>query len=275
MAIISECQEGDEAAAAAEAVGGSDEDVLAAVLERKGGPLPFLEAAIDVVRKLSNLFLDPTAPKKVKEMALAARDQAVAEEKLTRANEEARKAAERLRNRKSAAEAGKDEGSLREPNAENGMDLEKYSWTQELSEVNIDVPIPQGTNPKSIVCEIERNHLHVALKGQTPIIDGELYQPIKVDDCFWSIEDGKSLTILLTKQNQKEWWASVIRGSPELDIKKLKPVASEFSDLDFDPEGRQALQKAIFDRRQRRMGLPTSSEIQKQELLKNLSKKGF
>jgi len=49
--------------------------------------------------------------------------------------------------------------------------LEKYSWTQELSEVNITVPVPQGTKSMFVVCEIEKNHLKVALKGQTPIID--------------------------------------------------------------------------------------------------------
>jgi len=49
--------------------------------------------------------------------------------------------------------------------------LEKYSWTQELSEVNITVPVPQGTKSVFVVCEIEKNHLKVALKAQTPIID--------------------------------------------------------------------------------------------------------
>ncbi|KAL6912143.1 hypothetical protein ACP4OV_000948 [Aristida adscensionis] len=290
MAVISEFEEGDEGEAAAaakeKAVGGSDdEDVLAGVLERKGGPLPFLEAAIDVARKRSGLFRDdPTVVKRVAAMASAARDQAEAEERLARAKEAARKAAAWLRNARSTE---KGEGSLTgeyhgildygiavssEPNAGNGLDLEKYSWTQEPSEVNITVPLPQGTNSRSVVCEIERNHLKVALKGQTPIIDGELYQPIKVVECFWSIEDGKSLTILLTKQNQKEWWASVIRGSPELDIQK-KLIPSEYCDLDFDHEGRQNLQKALFDHHQRMMGLPTSADIQKEEILKKSTKK--
>lgn len=40
-----------------------------------------------------------------------------------------------------------------------------------MSEVNITVPVPQGTKSMFVVCEIEKNHLKVAIKGQTPIID--------------------------------------------------------------------------------------------------------
>lgn len=58
-------------------------------------------------------------------------------------------------------------------------------------------------------------------------------------------QDGKSLSILLSKQNKKEWWASVIRGGPELDIKKVKRMPSKFCDLDMDAETRRALQKSV------------------------------
>lgn len=40
-----------------------------------------------------------------------------------------------------------------------------------MSEVNITVPVPQGIKSMFVVCEIEKNHLKVAVKGQTPIID--------------------------------------------------------------------------------------------------------
>ncbi|CAD6201750.1 unnamed protein product [Miscanthus lutarioriparius] len=73
-------------------------------------------------------------------------------------------------------EVDKEEGNVRQPNAGNGLDLEKYSWTQQLPEVNISIPVPQGTKSRFVVFDIKKNHLK-----------GELYKPVKVDDCFWSI----------------------------------------------------------------------------------------
>ena len=49
--------------------------------------------------------------------------------------------------------------------------MEKYSWTQQLPEVNVNVPVPEGTKSRFVVCEIKKDHLKVGLKGQPPIID--------------------------------------------------------------------------------------------------------
>ncbi|EER92935.1 hypothetical protein BDA96_01G555700 [Sorghum bicolor] len=163
-------------------------------------------------------------------------------------------------------EVAKEEGNVRQPNAGNGLNLEEYSWTQQLPEVNITIPVPQGTKSRFVVFDIKKNHLKVGLKGQPPIVDGELYKAVKVDDCFWSIEDGNTLSIFLTKHNQMEWWKSVIKGDPEVDTQKVEPENSKLSDL--DPETRQTVEKMMFDQRQKHMGLPTSDEMQKQEILK-------
>ncbi|XP_044464029.1 protein BOBBER 1-like [Mangifera indica] len=154
----------------------------------------------------------------------------------------------------------------RGPNKGNGLDLDNYSWTQTLQELSIIVPVPNGTKSRFVVCEIKKNHLKVGLKGQPPIIDGELSQNVKPDDCYWSIEDQNSISILLTKQNQMEWWKSLLKGDPEIDTQKVEPENSKLSDL--DPETRKTVEKMMFDQRQKSMGLPTSDEMQKQEILK-------
>ncbi|XVF12664.1 hypothetical protein REPUB_Repub08aG0138400 [Reevesia pubescens] len=154
----------------------------------------------------------------------------------------------------------------RVPNKGNGLDLEKYSWTQTLQEVTVNVPVPSGTRSRFVVCEIKKNHLTVGLKGQPPVIDGELFQSVKPDDCYWSIEDSCSISILLTKHNQMEWWKSLVKGDPEIDTQKVEPENSKLSDL--DPETRQTVEKMMFDQRQKAMGLPSSDELQKQEILK-------
>ncbi|XP_065617564.1 uncharacterized protein LOC112025216 [Quercus suber] len=125
--------------------------------------------------------------------------------------------------------------------ASSGLDLENYSWTQTLEEVTLNVPVPTGTKSRSVVCEIKKNHLKVGLKGQPPIIDGELFGPVKPDDCNWSREDQNAISIHLTKNDKMEWWKSVVKGDPEIDTQKVEPESSKLSDL--DPETRQSVEK--------------------------------
>eukprot|EP00897_Mesotaenium_endlicherianum_P001399 jgi/Mesen1/1287/ME000013S00783 len=162
----------------------------------------------------------------------------------------------------------KDDGSKGlKPNAGNGADLEKYSWTQLLGELYIQIPVPKGTKSRSLEVEIKKNRLKAAIKGEAPVLDGELFASVKPDDSFWSIEDGTVLTIHLTKLNQMEWWRSVVKGEPEIDTQKVEPENSKLGDL--DPETRQTVEKMMYDQRQKAMGLPTSEEQQKQNILKN------
>ena len=51
------------------------------------------------------------------------------------------------------------------------MDLEKYSWTQTLQEVTINIPFPEGVKSRFVAYDLKTNHLKVGLKGQPPIID--------------------------------------------------------------------------------------------------------
>ncbi|KAL3334598.1 hypothetical protein AABB24_031034 [Solanum stoloniferum] len=157
------------------------------------------------------------------------------------------------------------------PNIGNGLDLDNYSWGQSLQEVNANIPVPQGTKSRFIVCDIKMNHLTVGLKGQPPIIDGELYRPVKVEDCFWTLEDQKSISVLLTKIDKMHWWKWVVKGEPELDTEKVEPEITRLSEL--DPEIRSSVETIMFDQRQEAMGLPTLDEMQNQEMLKFIMEK--
>lgn len=159
-----------------------------------------------------------------------------------------------------------DGGKGLKPNSGNGADLERYSWTQTLAEASVQIPVPPGTKSRLISCEIKKKHLKAGLKGQPPVIEGELYGTVIADDCFWSLEDGKTVSILLTKLNKMEWWNCVVKGEPTINTQKVEPENSKLSDL--DPETRQTVEKMMFDQRQKAMGLPTSEEQQKQEILK-------
>jgi hypothetical protein len=50
------------------------------------------------------------------------------------------------------------------PNRGNGADLEKYSWTQMLSELYISVPMPQRTKARMVNAEIKKTSITIGLK---------------------------------------------------------------------------------------------------------------
>ncbi|KAL4385064.1 hypothetical protein GQ457_15G002690 [Hibiscus cannabinus] len=276
MAIISEYQDEEPKKPSASSSPPAKPVSFTASLD-PANPVGFLEKVFDFIAKESDFLVKENADKEVAAIVRVAK-----EKSKKKAEAEAQKAENKKKEvketekvvEKEAMEVDKKEDAKEEeassgmkvPNKGNGLDLENYSWTQTLQEVTVNVPVPSGTRSKFVVCEIKKNRLKVGLKGQPPVIDGELFQAVKPDDCYWSIEDNRSLSILLTKHNQMEWWKSLVKGDPEIDTQKVEPENSKLSDL--DPETRQTVEKMMFDQRQKAMGLPTSDELQKQDILK-------
>ena len=74
-----------------------------------------------------------------------------------------------------------------------------YKWQQQLGDVDIYIPVPKGTRAKNLNVVIAKKKLTVGLKGQDPILDGELCKEIKVGDSTWNI--GKEVTTNLCSQS--------------------------------------------------------------------------
>lgn len=129
----------------------------------------------------------------------------------------------------------------------------------------MNIALPAGTKSKMIDLDFNNRHLRVGIKGQPPIINGDFHKRIIVEDSFWTFEDGE-VVLSLQKENKMEWWKCVIVGDPEINTQKVQPENSKLSDL--DGETRQTVEKMMFDQRQKALGLPSSDELQKQEMLK-------
>jgi len=148
----------------------------------------------------------------------------------------------------------------------NGGTTDKYKWTQTLQELSVTFTLPIGTKAKMIDIDIKNTKLKVGIKGEPPIVDGTFHKSIICEDSFWTIEDSRYLVLSLQKQNKMEWWKCVLVGDPEINTQKVVPENSKLDDL--DGETRQTVEKMMYDQRQKQMGLPTSEEQSKQDMLK-------
>lgn len=153
------------------------------------------------------------------------------------------------------------------PTAANGFAYEKYIFSQSLQEAEVRVPLPAvNVKGKQVSIVITSSHLTVGMKGQPPIVDGDLYSKVRAEECMWTIEDGHTVVVTLYKVNSMEWWKTIFQGDPEIDLQKVIPENSKLDDLDSDT--RQTVEKMMYDQRQKMMGKPTSDEQKKQDMLR-------
>ncbi|KAH6672460.1 HSP20-like chaperone [Halenospora varia] len=145
-----------------------------------------------------------------------------------------------------------------------------YKWTQVIGELDVICEVPGNLKSRDLNVEIKKTKLVVGIKGQEPIISGDLPHPIHVDESTWTLTTSPSgstkiLELHLDKVNKMEWWAHVITSAPKIDITKITPESSKLGDLDGETRG--MVEKMMYDQRQKEMGKPTSDDQKKLDML--------
>ncbi|OAA40579.1 nuclear movement protein nudC [Metarhizium rileyi] len=145
-----------------------------------------------------------------------------------------------------------------------------YKWQQTIAELDVTFTIPGNMKSKDLVIDLKKQSLTAGIKGQEPVIKGDLPHAIVVDDSTWTLStnaDGtKTVEIHLDKANKMEWWAHVVTSAPTIDVTKIQPDSSKLSDLDGETRG--MVEKMMYDQRQKEQGLPSSDEQKKMDILK-------
>ncbi|KAI1803603.1 CS-domain-containing protein [Daldinia bambusicola] len=145
-----------------------------------------------------------------------------------------------------------------------------YKWNQTIADLDVNITIPGNLKARDLIVEIKKQKLKVAIKGQDPIVDGDLPHPILTEESTWTLtsspDGSKTVEIHLDKANKMEWWAHVVTSAPKIDVTKIQPENSKLSDLDGETRG--MVEKMMYDQRQKELGLPSSDEQKKADILK-------
>lgn len=151
----------------------------------------------------------------------------------------------------------------------HGATYSDYCFGQSDNEVWVMIPLPEGTSSRCLNVEIGAYRIAVDLlkKGsevnqaekknsdgcdRISLLKGELYRPIKASESTWCIQDKKELVLTLIKTNMvfdDEWWPAVVKGHPQIDMKKFIPPAGNVHDL--DDEGKAAVSKLMYEQSQK------------------------
>lgn len=149
-----------------------------------------------------------------------------------------------------------------------------YKWTQTLNEAEVSVPISGNLKSKDLIVELKKTHIKVAVRGQTPIIDGDTPFPLDTEDSTWTLSTlssgSKEIVITITKGRGSNWWPHITTDAPKIDVAKIVPENSKLSDLDGETRG--MVEKMMYDQEMKRQGKPTSEEQTKQDLLQKFMK---
>ncbi|AFN82455.1 nuclear movement protein [Encephalitozoon romaleae SJ-2008] len=124
------------------------------------------------------------------------------------------------------------------------MPLEaKYTWDQELNEINIRFPMAEGADSNSVKISVVGKKVLMKMQEEV-IMDGEFLHEVDSSSLWWVI-DGDSVDINITKK-RNEWWDSLLVGSESVDVQKL--AEDKHADISMlDPEAREVVEKMMHN----------------------------
>ena len=149
----------------------------------------------------------------------------------------------------------------------NGAQLDNYTWSQTLTDIDVRVPVDLSITAKDIKVDIKNDHLTVMVlrPERKLLLDGQLVNRIKVEDSLWNLDKGTGVVQINLEKAKEAMWKSVIMGDKEIDLSKVDNTKNI---SDFDEEAQAAIQRVTYDHHQKMLGKPTSGQQKTYDVLK-------
>ncbi|CAK6976455.1 nudC domain-containing protein 3 [Scomber scombrus] len=162
----------------------------------------------------------------------------------------------------------KDEKCQVESDSYNGAVREKYSWSQDYTDVEVRVSVPKTVvKGRQVSVSLQTSSVRVCVRDgaeEKTLLEGEFTHKINTENTLWSLEPGSCVVLSLNKASEV-WWNAILKGEQEIDINQIN---RERSMATVDEEEHAVLDRLSFDYHQKLQGKPQSHEMKVHEMLK-------
>ncbi|RXN25332.1 nudC domain-containing 3 [Labeo rohita] len=150
----------------------------------------------------------------------------------------------------------------------NGAVREKYTWSQDYTDVEVRVHVePNIVKGRQVSVDLQPGRVRIAVNeggSQRVLMEGEFTHKINTENSLWSLEPGRCILLSLSKTGEV-WWSAVLKGEAEIDVNQIN---RERSMATVDEEEHAVLDRLSFDYHQKLQGKPQSHELKVHEMLK-------
>ncbi|XP_074168210.1 nudC domain-containing protein 3 [Rhinolophus sinicus] len=156
----------------------------------------------------------------------------------------------------------------RNPDSYNGAVRENYTWSQDYTDLELKVPVPEHVvKGRQVSVALGSSSIRVAVleeNGERVLMEGKFTHKVNTEGSVWSLEPGKCILVSLNKAGEY-WWSAVLEGEEPIDIDQIN---KERSMATVDEEEHAVLDRLTFDYHQKLQGKPQSHELKVHEMLK-------